>query len=193
MSKFQGIEDSLKTRKALPALDALVSAGCDRNELLRDLDSLRKREPKLDDWESFTGTDLKGLKRLIDRIRKIAAELQTINMELGMLFIVSRQPHLVPLPKHLKEYARWLEASAKFAGPQKNLVQNLDIYDLTRNVHEKTKRWHDREVSELMSAVLAKPNYDEVAHRMWRNHHYDFLDSCARMLPPEPPPTSFSK
>ncbi|MGH9438239.1 MAG: hypothetical protein ACRD22_10170 [Terriglobia bacterium] len=55
-------------------------------------------------------------------------------------------------------------------------------YLLTAYVKQMTGDFHDRSVSGLIAELLGSPDYNEVAHRMWRRRNYERLDQhCAWM------------
>ena len=49
-------------------------------------------------------------------------------------------------------------------------------YLLTSYVKRMTGRFHDRSLSGLIGDLVDSPDYDEVAHRMWRNRNYRRLE-----------------
>lgn len=48
-------------------------------------------------------------------------------------------------------------------------------YLLVAYVKGTTRRFRDRNVSALLGEILGPADYDEVAHRMWRNRNYERL------------------
>jgi len=49
-------------------------------------------------------------------------------------------------------------------------------YLVSSYVRSMTGRFHDRSVSGLVSEVYGSPEYNEVAHRMWRNRNYERIE-----------------
>jgi hypothetical protein len=52
----------------------------------------------------------------------------------------------------------------------------LSKYFLSSYVRVMTGRFHDRSVSGLVGEASASPEYNEVAHRMWRTRNYERID-----------------
>jgi len=56
-----------------------------------------------------------------------------------------------------------------------NSLLELSKFALASLVHETTKKFHDREVSNIIGAALWNYDFDETAHRVWRNSNYSRL------------------
>jgi hypothetical protein len=50
-----------------------------------------------------------------------------------------------------------------------NSGEEIAKYTLVSAVRRITGKYHDREVSGIMGAFLGRNDYDETAHRVWRN------------------------
>jgi hypothetical protein len=64
-----------------------------------------------------------------------------------------------------------------------NSGQEISKYTLASAVHRITSKYHDREVSGIVGALLDEPDYDENKHRVWRIRTYPRLNRTAYVLP----------
>ena len=46
-----------------------------------------------------------------------------------------------------------------------------------------TGRFHDRSVSGLIGEIVGSPDYNEVAHRMWRARNYERIEKHFSWIP----------
>ena len=168
------IEELILKHDAMPSLDTLVSEGCDPVLILSVLQALRSQWPHVDDWKKLTGMTLDQTKRLIDRMRRTADQVQqTHSHALGFLLVQSDSTKSLPqLPNSLRRYAQQLESATKLFGPRKQAISNAWKCHLVSHVLNATANFHDKEVSELISAALNGQTYTAHAHKVWREQKF---------------------
>jgi hypothetical protein len=77
----------------------------------------------------------------------------------------------------LRFYTRLVNsASSISAETETRSPAELAKYLLSSYVRSMTGRFHDRSVSGLVGEVSGLPEYNEVAHRMWRTRNYERID-----------------
>ena len=170
------IERVLKEVQGLDALEKLVSKGCDRSQLIVKLSLVREQPWFRDDWESLIGFgSTKELKAATKRIRKCADDIELINEGSVMFALVVNNPKLAPfrsLPELLRLYCELVDPPYSIKPKKQRPILNLSKARLVEYVISATGRPCDREVAELISAVLNDPPdklYSEDAHRTWRH------------------------
>ena len=192
------VELLLREHGALQAFNDLTSAGCDRVVLHSTLHMIHSDFPGFDSVKRLTGLDRKGLKAAIKRFRRVALEIQAINLEhFGLTLLPpSSFTSLGNLPTMLETYAKLLERRPlTLLGRVRNPVLHYQKFCLTRHVIESShdNKPHDEEVAAIVDAVLppgkrrndkksgtGQPKtYDAVAHKQWRFEYYEKL---ARLL-----------
>jgi len=154
-------------------LKALVADGCGRNRLRCLIKVFVDRSLADDSWINFCGMSLRKLRRSLEALRRCADATEAINRGFVVSFVSTDPSYrwLRNLPMLLRRYAKQLELLTRIHGPKKHPLQHFLKANLVTYVRQTTGKWHDREVSNLISAVLNKPSYDEVSHRMWRRNH----------------------
>lgn len=77
----------------------------------------------------------------------------------------------------LRLYVRFINfASSMSADTETRSPAELSKYLLSSYVRGMTGRFHDRSVSGLVGEAFGSPEYNEVAHRMWRTRNYERID-----------------
>jgi hypothetical protein len=163
-------------------LDALVGAGCTRNEVISLLELAFWTE---ESWKQLVGMGLPRFKREIEKIRHSAdivgrlnrSELiyhATIEIQLPQ-FVQLHNPQI--LPEQLREYADALDYLRTVFGPRRKPRSHAWKAWIVAVVTEDTKAPHDHEVSSLIGAVSNDPDYSEKAHQKWRLDHADLIET----------------
>ena len=81
------------------------------------------------------------------------------------------------LVSELRFHVRFINfASAFSADTETRSPVELSKYLMTSYVRRMTGRFHDRSLSGLIAEVSGPADYNEVAHRMWRNRNYGRLE-----------------
>lgn len=205
---FKKLKTTIAENGATDCLEDLCDARCDRSTLLWLLrpfsrgqifkDQLWPEKPGPGSIEAFFGLSSKKLDSLTKELTAVAGQLDIVReqVEFSRLLMVSKEFNPVGrLPKTLRTCASLFQYAAKhFAG-------NAHIYDsiakarLTSYVlatvessytpprKRKRREFHDQQIAYLISAVLGDKDlsYDDAAHRIWRQKHYQRL----RMLDPD--------
>jgi hypothetical protein len=77
----------------------------------------------------------------------------------------------------LRMYARFVSLGELLAADtQSHSLEEVSKYILCSYIERKCGRPHDRNVSGLIGEIFNSANYNEVAHRMWRNRNYERLE-----------------
>jgi len=181
------IERVLQDHAALPQLQALAAAGCDRVELIAALDLSFLAD---ESWETLVDMDLRAFKRAIAQIRDCAGMIDRLNCSHLMhhLSLETRDPRFVglhaspTLPEQLRVYANLLDSVREERGPDHPIGRNTWKAWVVAIVTQDTKRPHDREVSSLIAAILDDSKYSESAHREWRLKHKDGVKMMRKIL-----------
>ena|ERR1700719_3393045 len=81
------------------------------------------------------------------------------------------------LVNELRLYTRLIKLTSSIsAETETRSPAELAKYLASSYVRSMTGRFHDRSVSGLVSEVSSSPEYNEVAHRMWRTRNYERID-----------------
>jgi hypothetical protein len=93
------------------------------------------------------------------------------------------RPPVSRVVNELRFYTRLVNsASSISAETETRSPAELAKYLLSSYVRSMTGRFHDRSVSGLAGEVSGLPEYNEVAHRMWRTRNYGRIDQhCSWM------------
>jgi hypothetical protein len=103
----------------------------------------------------------------------IATENERKNVEFAK---IGRLP-VSQVVSELRIYIRFINfASSMSADTETRSPVELSKYLLSSYVRVMTGRFHDRSVSGLVGKASASPEYNEVAHRMWRTRNYERID-----------------
>ena len=184
--KLGSIANVIENGGEQPSLTALCAEGCDEHFLLFLLHPFSPTPV----FETLTGifytsgprnatTLFKSnpgqVKRLLQQLDKIADDIESLNksFEYGWVLPISG-PELNRfwlLPETIRHYTRFMKDLGKYFGRGSEGVHNLNKAMVTAYVNRETKRFHDKEVSALIGAVMEK-SYAETDHKTWRNKHY---------------------
>jgi hypothetical protein len=184
--KFVALRSKLHEHNAIDSLKALVTSGCDEACLLPILDLIRQDWPGLDTSVKKTGLSRKQLKASIRRFREVADTIEGINHKtFGLLLLPpSGLAKLRDLPGMLRIYADMLERPVAVLGSVRYPALHAWKFYLTHHVIGITSHPHDKEVAELIDAVLPEAKrsedrkqggaklYDANAQKQWRRSHY---------------------
>jgi hypothetical protein len=78
----------------------------------------------------------------------------------------------------LRLYVRFINfASSISADTEIRSPEELSKYLLSSYVLRMTGRFHDRSVASLIGETAGSPEYNEVAHRMWRTRNYERINT----------------
>ena len=179
------IEQKLDAYSALSELEALVSAGCRRDELLDVLDLAFLTD---ESWENRVGMDLRTFKKSIDQIKDCANLIDRLDhsellyhqaVELGdtRFAAIHQSP---TLSERLLDYAAKIEALRRERGPKTGPAKHAWKAYLLAIVLHATGSAHDKELSALIAAALDHPSYSEVTHGAWRRAHRSIVESAVR-------------
>jgi len=103
----------------------------------------------------------------------IASEIEGKSVELERIgrLPISRVVNELRFYTHLVKFAGSISAETETRSPSE-----LAKYLASSYVMSMTGRFHDRSVSGLVGEVSGPPEYNEVAHRMWRTRNYERID-----------------
>jgi len=77
----------------------------------------------------------------------------------------------------LRLYARVIGLSELLAArTEAHSLAEVSKYILCSYIERQSGRPHDRNASGLIGAIVNSPDYNEVAHRMWRNRNFERLE-----------------
>jgi hypothetical protein len=77
----------------------------------------------------------------------------------------------------LRLYARVISLGESLAArTEAHSLAEVSKYVLCGYIERQSGRPHDRNVSGLIGEITNSPDYNEVAHRMWRNRNYERLE-----------------
>lgn len=186
LSGFVALGSTLREHNAVGALKTLVASGCYEACLLPLLDLIRQDSPGLDTSVKKTGLSRKQLKACIRRFRGVADTIELINHRgFGLLLLPpSGLRNLRDLPGTLRIYSDMLERPVAVLGSVRYPALHAYKFYLTHHVIEITSDPHDKEVAELIDAVLPAGKrskdrkqggaklYDASAQKQWRLTHY---------------------
>jgi hypothetical protein len=82
------------------------------------------------------------------------------------------------LVSELRMYARMLDFIDRLPREtQTRSLADFGKFSLTEYVKQATGRFRDRNVSALVAEAIGSPDYNEVAHRMWRSRNFKRMNS----------------
>jgi hypothetical protein len=194
-NRFSALESTILKHEAMPSLQALLSAGCERGTLLCSLGLScgRPVEFIFDGWFTEPGPhslqNLFGLKgrefsKLRDLILEAAQHVDGINrrFEFGVLLTTPHLQMFQGIPRLLQGYVSLLDLAAERLAGGTHFYRNMGKGILTLYVKQQTGRFQDQEVSGLLAAV-GNNSYDAVNHRDWRKEHKELLDRLSVFIP----------
>jgi hypothetical protein len=197
VQKFKGIDvDKLLTEWADQQTQQLTSPGareefdelCDHGcnpKVLAFTIALVRYSPHLETaWAMLVGPP-EGRQKATRDLENAAATLETIfagaiaaedeknKTEFANLGRISPS-HMI---SELRLYSRLINLAGLLAlETEAHSLVEVCKYILSAYVERSTGRPHDRNVSGLIAEIAKSSDYNEVAHRMWRNRHYERLD-----------------
>jgi hypothetical protein len=181
------IERALQDYAALPDLQALVDAGCDRKQIISYMGLAFWAD---DCWKTLMDMDLRGFKRALKQIRNCASMIDRLNCSslIHDLSLETLDPRFVglhespTLPERLREYANKLDSLRGVFGLHQKL--RLDAWKalIVATVTEGTKKPHDSEVSSMIAGVLNDPKYSLAAHSAWRRKHGHLIERMRKTV-----------
>jgi hypothetical protein len=181
------VESVLDEHVALPALQALEDAGCNRGELIGAMGlALLVNES----WKGLVGMNLRGFKRAIKHIRDCADTIEQLNRSelIYRLSIDHRDAGFVglhespTLPERLRKYANLLDHRRQLFGPKRNFRSHAWKAWIVAIVTEDTGSPHDPEVASIIGAILGAQKYSEKAHQAWRLKYPNFIEMMRTKL-----------
>lgn len=181
-------EQALQSESALDDLQRLVNAGCDRGQLIAELDLAFLAD---ESWEALVGMDLRRFKAVIKDIRDCAAAMDGLYRSdlIHRLSIEHRHPLFVriydrpTLPDQLHVFANAIKRYSELLGPKEKIRGHVWKARIVALVMEDTHRPHDREVSALIQAVSDHPEaYSEKAHQAWRAKHQKLIETMRQQI-----------
>jgi len=181
------VESVLDKHVALPALQALEDAGCNREELIGAMGlSFLVNES----WKGLVDMNLRGFKRAIKHIRDCADTIEQLNRSelIYRLSIEHRDAGFVglhespTLPERLRKYASLLDHRRQLFGPKRNFRGHAWKAWIVAIVTQDTGSPHDPEVASIIAAILDARKYSEKAHQAWRLKHQRVIEMMRREL-----------
>src|ERR1700730_2017074 len=144
------IERILEDNASLPHLQALVDAGCNRNEVVIAMELAFLAD---ESWETLMGMDLRSIKRAHAQIRDCADFIDRLNRSelIYRLSIEHRDPGFVglhespTLSERLREYVSLLDDRLRLFGPKRKIRTHVWKAWIVAHVVEDTKKPHDSE------------------------------------------------
>ncbi len=181
------VETVLEDHLAAPHLQALVDAGCDRNELMTLMDLAFLTD---ESWEAQIGMKLRHFKAAINHVRHCAEIIDRLNRSklIYRASIEYRIPGFVGLresptiAEQLRKYAIRLDWLRRMAGPKRSIQLHAWKAYVVAVVTEGTKKPHDLEVSSLIAAVLDDAKYSLDAHKTWRRKHLPLIEEIRKTV-----------
>jgi hypothetical protein len=171
----------LETPGAQDDFSEICSHGC-LPEVLAATVVLLRSAPNLESlWTEIVGNPAERLKaeRNLSKTAAIVERLGAGADDATFGETYNRFGHLSPtrVAGELRFYVSMLKYGETLKAKTKahSLVE-VSKFLLTSYVYRMTKKPHDRNVSALIASATAKPNYDEVSHRMWRSRNYKRLE-----------------
>jgi hypothetical protein len=173
----------LKEHNATIDFSRLIDLGCSEESLLQMLVWIGPYAEREDSQDALTGFDRAKLKTVLQRMRTCADDLDVL-LRLGLTetLLTAGPPtdievHLPHVPLMLRLYANYVQGviGTRELHPRTHFKRNIGISGLVHYVKQRTGKLHDKEVSSLISAVLNRPKYNDVAHRQWRYKHTDLI------------------
>jgi hypothetical protein len=185
---FSTTEEALQSESALEDLQRLVNAGCNRGQLIAELDLAFLAD---ESWEALVGMDLRRFKAVIKDIRDCAAAMDGLYRSdlIHRLSIEYRHPLFVriydrpTLPDQLYVFANAVEHYRELLGPKQKIRGHVWKARIVALVMEDTHKPHDREVSALIQAVSDHLEaYSEKAHQAWRAKHQKLIETMRQQI-----------
>lgn len=174
------LESGIDQHGAKTDFDELCAAGCLSKGLAALVFALRYAPIMEHAWREMVGEPA-------DR-GKTAASLEFAAQTLEKLyagFMASETPQLaerfakmgrIPVSRLVSElrlHVRIITLSSMLKADTKaRSLEQVARYLVTAYVKQMTGRFRDRSVSGLIAELLGSPDYNEVAHRMWRRRNY---------------------
>lgn len=190
MPRNSVVEQILNSAGCLGCLETLVHKGCDRNILLSSLAFLRGGPLRGESWEAMTGMSKEQLERFTQNLLACAQQIERFNRSYAgwLLGIQSGEQCLLDSPGLLRESAQALQRFLAEAGPKRHPLATAKKLWLVAYVKERTGRWYDKEVSELINAIQQaggrKTVYTVDSHGNWRRRkaHRKYLTDFRREI-----------
>lgn len=181
----RAIEQALEVGNASAALRRLVRWKCERAAVISLLVNITFIDPRFNDLRFWTGRSRVQVTADIQQIRKAAARVEALldkPLKAVVVGAAGTRPiaRTLSLPADLRRLADLLQELLDEVSGRKHLQQDLAIAALVRYVYRTTGRWHDPEVSALVSAVLSPLrataySYSPEVHQRWRRQNYSRL------------------
>jgi len=164
--------------------DELCKDGCNP-QVLAGIIALIRNSPRLEAiWEMIVG-QRENRKKATRVLENAAATLEDV---FGAFIAVEDEKDRAEFAKIGRIPFSRMVSELRLYGRLINMAQSLAVeteahslgevsrFILSSYVERTTGRPHDRNVSGLIGEVANSPDYNEVAHRMWRNRNYERLE-----------------
>ena len=173
--------EKLASDEAKAYFDTLCAAGCPR-QVLAFVVALLRFAPCIENF----WTEVVGRPRKRERVVRVF-ETAASTIEEAFKEMIEAEDSVRPQtfalfdrPSHvagqLRLYCRIINfAETLSTDTEARSIREMVRFVLSSYVKRATGRFHDKEVSALIGAVEGRVDYDEVAHRMWRNRNYPRL------------------
>jgi hypothetical protein len=142
-----------------------------------------------DSWHGTAGMSLKQLNSLNKRMRTLAEDLRGLNstgiIGLPTLLGSNASQDFYQLPPTLERCAATLEARMRVLGPKRQPVLNGNVAYLIALVEMQTGRPHDREVGELLGAILGC-KWNPESLKTWRASHGALIETARDAVRDDP-------
>jgi hypothetical protein len=177
-------KQSLTSPGAREDFTELCEAGCFQL-VLAAIVALLRYSPQLEGfWTEMVGhpenreKDMRALENTAQTLENIfSGVIATENEGKNVEFAKIGQLPVSRVVSELRLYIRFINfASSISADTETQSPMELSKYLLCSYVRVMTGRFHDRSVSGLVGEASVSPEYNEVAHRMWRTRNYERID-----------------
>ncbi len=166
---FDYLRREIKSNAAVDSFKELTK-GREPEELLWLLVACSAEpEPEPDRVSLIMGSDSRKLKAIVQKFRECAAQIDSINSAIvGQIFRKADIPLPYQLPTGLREFA----ALTEFIAPlQWQTYWTVAKKQLIHYVKQKTGRYNDEWVAELIATATDRDDYDPKTHSEWRRRN----------------------
>jgi hypothetical protein len=162
----------------------LCDHGCNR-KVLAAIIALNRYSPRLETVWAMVVAPPEGRQKATRALENAAATLEAI---FGSVIAAEDEKSKTAFANlgrispsrmisELRLYIRLIQLAELLAvDTEAHSLDEVCKYVLSSYVERSTGRPHDRNVSGLIAEIATSSAYNEVAHRMWRNRHYERLD-----------------
>lgn len=184
-SEWAAVEaQKLASPGAREDFEELCKDGCNP-QVLAAIVALRRHSPRLEAIWAMIVSPPENRQKATQALENAAATLeQVFGAFLAMEDEKARAKFAkigrIPVSRMVSElrlYGRFINLAQLLAvDTQAHSLGEVSKYILSSYAKQTTRRFHDQNVSGLIGEIANSPEYNEVAHRMWRNRNYERLE-----------------